>query len=127
MKGEFLTCDTCWYGMQGFNYLLKSQEVIDKVEDLATFFCANDVVSNSTLCGAVKIMGDVLVPVVADTILGADFFCAKFLGVCDTPNYEYLPSEDFVKGILSRKPKTLEANDYLNKLYSKIRSTTNKT
>ena len=116
-----LDCDTCWYGMQGFDAIFKSQVVIDKLEGVAEFICSNGIVRNSTLCGAVKLMGNILLPVVADTVLGADFFCAEFLGVCDSPHYTYFPSDDFVKEILSKKPKTLEANDYLNKLYTKMK------
>lgn len=71
-------------------------------------------------------MGDILLPVVADTVLGSDFFCSQVLGVCDSPHYQYFPSEDFVKSILNRKPKALTANDYLNKLYAKMKIQTNK-
>lgn len=121
-----MDCNTCWYGMLAFDQVFKAPLTISKVENFGEYLCANYFVNNSTMCSAVKMMGDILLPVLADTVLGSDFFCAQVLGVCDSPHYQFLPSEDYVKKILNKKPKSLTSNDYLNKLYSKMKIQPNK-
>ena len=52
--------------------------------------CAKYVVENSTVCsGAVKEMGDIILPVLASSLLDPEFFCTEFLGYCSTSYYMF--------------------------------------
>lgn len=115
-----MNCDTCWYGITSFDYIVNSRAFIEKGEEVATFICENGMVRNSTMCSIVKMMGDILVPVVAESILSADYLCSYALQVCDRPRYEDLPSSDYVERLLKSKPANLQDNNYLNTLYHKI-------
>lgn len=73
--------------MRTFDMLFKSEKVISALEGVAIKICPF-VVTNDTVCvGAVTEMGDILLPVLADSILSSDYMCAYFLELCDTPTY----------------------------------------
>jgi len=44
--------------------------------------------TNGTVChGAVKEMGDIIVPVIAQSLLSPDYFCSEFLSYCSNSSY----------------------------------------
>ena len=103
-----MTCSTCKLGMKSLDTLLKSQSFINKLETFAIKICANDFVYNDTVCpGGVKNMGDILVPVLADSLLSADYMCAYFLEICATRTYTKFFAADYATEILSTKPQSL--------------------
>ena len=71
--------------------------------------------------GAVKIMGDVIVPVLANFLLSPDYVCSRILTMCD-PVYKELSQDDFVTRVLSDKPNHIKDNDFVDKLYQSIKS-----
>lgn len=82
-------------------------------------------VKNTTMCSIVKMMGDIIVPVLAESILSADYLCSYAFKVCEKPKFIELPSSDFVNRLLDSKPESLKANDYLNKIYKKLNKRSN--
>lgn len=83
--------------MAGFDTYFKSRSTTDMIETVADTICADYVMTtNSTVChGAVKEMGDIIVPVLTESYLDPDYFCSQFLGECATSYYSFQP-EDYV-------------------------------
>ena len=81
---------------------------------------------NSTVCpGAVKEMGDIILPVLSESLLDPEFFCTEFLGYCSTSYYMFY-AEDYVEKLLATKPEAAMDNNYLNTIYSTVRGETRK-
>ena len=113
--------------MQAADLLLNSKGIQKDLEAFSTYICYTFVeTQNGTVCeSAVKIMGDVLLPVVAHSILSADYVCHKLFGFCPSPDYVEHPASVDVARILAGKPDSIKNNDYLNKIYAKIRDDPN--
>lgn len=68
--------------------LLKSTKCLDYLEGLAIKICENGIVIDNSVCpGAVKEMGDILVPALANSLLSAEYMCSEILGECTSPTY----------------------------------------
>ena len=94
------------------------------LEGVATIICGKYVTPDQVVChGAVKTMGDIIVPVLSESILSPDYFCGEFLGYC-TPSNHVFYSEDWVDQLLATKPAEIQDNNYLNKIYEQIASST---
>ena len=83
-------CSLCKSGVSELDKLFTSQNATQAIEELAVMICAKYVVENSTVCsGAVKEMGDIILPVLASSLLDPEFFCTEFLGYCSTSYYMF--------------------------------------
>ena len=62
---NFLTCEMCKLGMQGFDKIFRSKSSIDIIQTVVDIICSDYVMKvNNTVCaGAVKEMSDIIVPV----------------------------------------------------------------
>jgi len=121
-----VSCDACYATMTAFDFMASSQSTIDYVESAGVFICANFVeTTNSTVCGsAVKEMGDIIIPVLTNFLLGPDYFCARALGLCTSPKFTIEKVDDYVDRVLAGKPAELKNDDYLNNIYAKIAADT---
>jgi len=101
----------------------------DMLETVADIVCADYVMKqNDTVChGAVAEMGDVLVPVLEQSLLDPDYFCSEFLGQCSSKNYYFFEAEGYVDTILKTKPANIQNDNYLNSLYQSIKGQNRKT
>jgi hypothetical protein len=70
-------------------------------------------------------MGDILIPVLADSILSTDYMCAYFLELCDTPTFTKYFAADYATALLATKPASLADNNYVNSLYDIIKADPN--
>jgi hypothetical protein len=52
-------------------------------------------------------MGDILIPVLADSVLSADYMCAYTLGLCDSPVYTPFYAQDYADAMLATKPSLI--------------------
>lgn len=85
-------------------------------------------VKNSTVCPSIVTnMGNIVVPVFADSIFSSDFVCAYTLKVCDSPTYTTYDVKDYVKRVIDGKPDVIKNNDYVDKLYDSIKGENRKT
>lgn len=93
---------------------------------VAEMICGQYVTPDQQVChGAVTNMGEIIVPVLAESIFSPDYFCGEFLGYCSTSNYYVFYSEDWVDQLLQTKPEQIKDNNYLNSVYDKISSDPN--
>ncbi len=53
-------------------------------------------------------------------IFSADYICS-YLKMCSNPKFEVLKYQDFIDKVLASKPKELDSNDYVDKLYGTIK------
>jgi hypothetical protein len=106
--------------MAGFDSLFVSKEKI--LEKVVEIVCADFIVPNATVCeGAVSEMGDVIVPVISNSLLKPDYFCSEFAGMCDTPYYMFF-AEQWVEDLLKTKPSQIQENNYLNGVYETVKA-----
>lgn len=123
-----LNCEMCRLSVKGLDIVLRSTAVLDLAEFIAIKVCSTFIEKNDTVCpGAVNMMTKVILPVLSDSVLGADVVCAQTLEVCSSPKYEKLYLKDFVDRVLSEKPSHILDNDYLNKIYREVGSSPRKT
>ena len=88
-------CSLCKLGMKGFDKVFASKTNTDILETLSVLVC--DMVVNKTVCkGVIKEMGDVLVPVITQSLLEPDYFCSEFLGACSNSGYYVFQAEQYV-------------------------------
>ena len=114
-------CNTCWFGFRAIDNIISIRDVLDRLEEIAVGICENGgFVANNTVCPPiVKMMGDILVPVLTQSIFHPDYFCSYTLRLCDTPKFDEFYADPFVQRVLSSKPASLQSNDYMNNLYKK--------
>jgi len=121
-----LTCSTCRLGLKTIDNVLTSESGINRLEAFAVGVCLNYVTTIEEVCnGAVKEMGDILLPVLAESFLSADYFCAEVLSLCSFPTYTKFYAKDYVSAMTATKPDMIQDNNYLNNLYDFIKSDTN--
>lgn len=79
------------------------------MEKVSTTICEDFVMTtNGTVCyGAVKEMGDLIVPILAESVLSPDYFCSEFLGHCSNKNFYLFDAELYVDDILKSKPNII--------------------
>jgi len=70
--------------------------------------------------GAVKEMGDIIVPVLADFLLSPEYMCNRVLDACNDVEFVVLENKDFVDRVLSDKPEFLSNNDFVDNLYKSL-------
>ena len=51
-------------------------------------------------------------------MLTPDYFCARTIGLCDSPKYETIDLDDAIANIMQGKPS--DANHYIDNLYKEI-------
>jgi hypothetical protein len=73
--------------MGSLNTLINTRTTMDSLEKFGINICSiGGFVKNATVCPfVVKVMGDILLPVVSNSLLSSDYFCSSFLQVCDSP------------------------------------------
>lgn len=118
--GDFLQCQLCKISASSFSVFLEQRSTVEQLEAVAEIICNKYVIPDKTVCtGAVTRMGDIIVPVLAESIFSPDYFCGEFLGYCSS-NYYVFYAEDWVDKLLATKPASIQNNDYLNRVYAQI-------
>lgn len=108
----------CKISVSAFDIYLNTRSTIDMLENVAAMICGEYVTPDQTVChGAVTEMGDIIVPVLAESVFSPDYFCGEFLGYCTDVNYYVFYAEDWVEQLLTTKPAIIQDNNYLNKIY----------
>jgi hypothetical protein len=91
--------------VSAFDLFLTKRSTEDYLEGIAEIICGKFVTPDQTVChGAVTEMGDIIVPVLADSVFSPDYFCGEFLGYCSSSNWYVFYSEDWVDELLKSKP-----------------------
>ena len=118
---SFLECNACKAGIYALDTAIKTKVVTQALEEFAILICNQMMTANNTVCpGAVTEMGDIIVPVLANFLLGPDYLCSRVMKVCHDPFVE-LDHKDFVNRVLSDKPEWLKSNDYVHNLYKDLK------
>jgi len=114
-------------GFKTLDTFLKSESGLGKLENFAISLCEGPFIGlYPSVCeGAVTEMADILIPVLADSFLSADYMCAYMLGLCSSPVYTPYYAQDYVDSILPTKPALIADNNYVNSLYDKIKADPN--
>jgi len=117
---SFLACEACKASVYALDTSIRTKTITKALEQFAVLVCDTIEAQNTTVCpGAVTEMGDIIVPVLANFLLGPDYLCANVLNYCQKEFVE-LSQSDYVHRVLSNKPNFLENNDFVQNLYGSI-------
>jgi len=75
--------------------------------------------------GAIDMMSAFLLPALAKGPLSPMTLCDEQLHLCTSPVVKELDSDAFVQRVLASKPDFLKDNDYIDRLYAKIKADPN--
>jgi len=118
--GDWVQCQLCKVSAAEFDSWLESKSAEELLEGAAEKICMNYVLEDKTVChGAVTEMGDIILPVLAESVFSPDYFCGELLGYCSDSYYVFY-AEDWVNQLLKTKPAYLADNNYVNNLYDEI-------
>ena len=118
---DWIQCGTCQASVSALDASVTTSIVTQSLEEFGVMVCQQIETANNTVCpGAVKEMGDIIVPVLAKFLLSPDYICSRVLGYCD-PVYKELSQDDFVQRVLADKPEHLKSNDFVDNLYSSLK------
>ena len=116
-------CATCALAFKGVDKVIDNESFQGGVVGAFTWACKTSglVLNSSELCpGMVKQYVDPLMESLSTHILAKDHMCNEVLKVCKHPDIEQVAIETVVNKILSSKPKHLENDDFVDKLYEEI-------
>ena len=106
--------------MFSVDYILSKQISIDIAEYFIIQVCKTIIDSPDVCIGAVKDMGEFLVPSILSSTLHPNYFCSRMVGFCAKPNYKTSKSSKFIDRILAEKPAKIQNNDFISKLYEEM-------
>jgi Calcineurin-like phosphoesterase len=67
-------------------------------------------------------MAPIIIHVIANSFLAADYMCAEILGACSTPVYTKEYAADYAAAMIAGKPDLVKDNNYINDLYARIKA-----
>ena len=77
--------------------MLKTRIIMDTIEGFAEQICHSVMTRNITVCpGAVKEMGDIMIPVLTNFILSPEYVCNNIVESCNEIKYEVMEASLFV-------------------------------
>jgi hypothetical protein len=128
MSTEDVSCQACELGLLGFKKLTETPFVVSAIKSFFSDTLCPKLVSNTSLCvSGTEIIGGALLETIHEAILDPQYFCEQTIHMCKQGNYQYYHAEAYVNSILRDKPDIAKTNDYLNKLYSKIKGQKRRT
>ncbi len=80
---SFVECQACKVGITALDSAIRSKVVTQALEQFGILICNQIEKTNNTVCpGAVKEMGDIIVPVLTNFLLGPEYLCSRVMKVC---------------------------------------------
>jgi hypothetical protein len=61
-----------------------------------------------------------LLPALTKGVLSPQRICNEYLHLCSHPTITQLNPDDYIDGLLSHKPLSIQDNNFINNLYQKI-------
>ena len=116
-------CATCALAFKGVDKVINNETFQDGIVSAFTWGCKASglVADKDTICpGIIKNNVDPLMESLSTHILAKDHMCNEVLKVCKHPDIEQVAIETVVNKILATKPKELENDDFVDKLYEGI-------
>lgn len=84
-------CMLCKTALSTLDNVVRTETVVNALESFAVLICHQVESTNNTVCpGAVKEMGDIIVPVLTNFLLSPEYVCNKVLGACNDVSFEAL-------------------------------------
>lgn len=112
--------------MRSFDSILESDSVVSKIEGIAINICLKYLSYGQDVCTMmVDRMAPIIIHVLANSYLEADYMCAGLLEVCSSPVYIKEYASDYKAQLLATKPDLIKDNNYVNSLYEKIKAAPN--
>ena len=87
-----LSCLACHSTIGSFDWVFEHKLVIEVTEYAIIQICSNGMEPYEVCRGAVKDMGDYLVPSMLKSILSPKYFCSRMAGMCKNPVYTTMKS-----------------------------------
>jgi len=122
------TCSACQSALAPIDAFCNSLAIRHVLEEIITEICVLFKISGGerAVCqGAIDIMANSLMPALAQGIFHPQRVCDEYLHLCKTPVIEEESADAYVKKRLSEKPEIIKNNDFVDKLYAKIKADPN--
>lgn len=114
-----VTCGVCRVGLSTMDYVLGNKVAMKTFEVTISLICS--IFTTYEVChGAIGEMGDVIWPQIFTFLMGPEYGCSRFAGVCASPKFYTLDPQDYIDRVLSDKPEFLKENNYVDQQYQKI-------
>ena len=95
------SCDLCRATIGGLDEVLKTRVITDALEAIAEKICHSVMPRNITVCpGAVKEMGDIMVPVLTRFLVSPDYVCGRLIQACLDVEFVVLDHKSYVDRVL---------------------------
>jgi len=79
--------------------------VVTKIEDWAIDVCLKFLSYDEEVCNdMVRRMAPIIIEVVANSYLEANYFCVEILEACDHPTFTKYYADDYIQELLAQKP-----------------------
>ena len=123
-----IACSMCSASLQPLDFVLENKVVQFGLEYIAAEICKYlDIEGGEwSVCkGGVDAMTPFLLDALAEGILSPSRVCDEYLHLCKNPHITELSADAFVKRQLDAKPDFIKNNDFIDKLYAKIKADPN--
>lgn len=114
-----ISCDVC-HATLGSVKSLATSSLFDNVLDLIIIDVCGTQLNRTVCAGAIREMTPYVMNSFFNGVASADYICYE-LDMCSDPKFEKLHYQDYIDTVLATKPKELDSNDYLNKLYATVK------
>jgi len=121
-----IACSACKAAMEPAT-ILDNKSVMTGLEWLTKEICEAFHIEGGdpSVCkGAIDTMANYLLPALVNGPLSAQAVCDESMGVCSSPVIKELSVDAYVKQRLDSKPDAISNNDFLDKIYAKIKADT---
>lgn len=90
-EANFKQCMMCKTAFSTIDDVVRTETVTNAIEAFAVLVCNQIESANTTVCpGAVKEMGDIMIPVLANFLLTPDYICNRVLTACSDVSFTVL-------------------------------------
>mmetsp|Transcript_7087 Transcript_7087/g.5346 ORF Transcript_7087/g.5346 Transcript_7087/m.5346 type:complete len:102 (-) Transcript_7087:1386-1691(-) len=87
------SCSSCKMVMRAFDSFFTSDTVVQKIDSWAIDICLKYLSYGEEVCtDMVNRMAPIIIDVVANSYLEANYFCVEMIELCDKPTYTYYPA-----------------------------------
>jgi len=124
LEGD-LTCSACQAALAPIDAFCNNLTIRQVLEEVITEVCVAFKIEGGerAVCqGAIDTMANSVMPALAQGIFHPQRVCDEYLHLCPSPVVTELSAEEYVEKRLKDKPDIIKSNDYVDKIYAKIKA-----
>jgi sphingomyelin phosphodiesterase len=115
-----ITCGQCYSMLNKVDFFINNPIVRPALEWIAARTLCTDELE--VCVGAVKEMGDIIVPQIFEHLFAPKYACSRMLGFCSNPSWKTLDDQEYIDRVLADKPDFIKDNEFTNNKYKEIKA-----